>query len=198
MYHFIGIYNIVSVIHHNTQQSVMDRVKIIIQRHKNNYFKNWSTQELTFPQYLLQYLLQYYTQVNNYFFKSQYWNKFSSIVHYTSIPVLWSPSTGDPSFDTYLSSSFSYSFWKKKKSFFFCKMLIFMSCFRVNTDNKPFWYGKEAINRVLILNIGKIYTIYIFHLVLKCLMCFFAVLNKFKGKMYQNWIKKTNSYIPSK
>ena len=24
MYHFIGIYNIVSVIHHNTQQSVMD------------------------------------------------------------------------------------------------------------------------------------------------------------------------------
>ena len=39
---FIGIYNIVSVIHHNTQQSsVMDRVKIIIQRHKNNYFKNW-------------------------------------------------------------------------------------------------------------------------------------------------------------
>ena len=29
MYHFIGIYNIVSVIHHNTQQSVMDRVKII-------------------------------------------------------------------------------------------------------------------------------------------------------------------------
>ena len=45
------------------QMSVMDRVKIIIQRHKNNYFKNWSTQELTFPQYLLQYLLQYYTQV---------------------------------------------------------------------------------------------------------------------------------------
>jgi hypothetical protein len=28
------------------QMSVMDRVKIIIQRHKNNYFKNWSTQEL--------------------------------------------------------------------------------------------------------------------------------------------------------
>ena len=73
MYHFIGIYNIVSVIHHNTQESVMDRVKIIIQRHKNNYFKNWSTQELTFPQYLLQYLLQYYTQVKKYFFKSQYW-----------------------------------------------------------------------------------------------------------------------------
>ena len=24
MYHFIGIYNIVSVIHHNTQQSIMD------------------------------------------------------------------------------------------------------------------------------------------------------------------------------
>ena len=66
--HFIGIYNIVSVIHHNTQQPVMDKVKISIQRHKNNYFKNWSTQELTFPQYLLQYLLQYYTQVNNYFF----------------------------------------------------------------------------------------------------------------------------------
>jgi hypothetical protein len=68
VYHFIGIYNIVSVIHHNTQQSVMDRVKIIIQWHKNNYFKNWSKQELTFPQYLLQYLLQYYTQVNNFFF----------------------------------------------------------------------------------------------------------------------------------
>ena len=63
VYHFTGIYNIVSVIHH-TQQSVMDRVEIIIQRHKNNYFKNWSTQELTFPQYLL----QYYTQVKNYFF----------------------------------------------------------------------------------------------------------------------------------
>jgi hypothetical protein len=59
VYHFIGIYNIVSVIHHNTQQSVMDRVKIIIQRHKN-----WSTQELTFPQYLL----QYYTQVKKKFF----------------------------------------------------------------------------------------------------------------------------------
>jgi hypothetical protein len=28
------------------QMSIMDRVKIIIQRHKNNYFKNWSTQEL--------------------------------------------------------------------------------------------------------------------------------------------------------
>jgi hypothetical protein len=37
---------------------IMDRVKIIIQRHKNNYFKNWSTQELTFPQYLLQYAFQ--------------------------------------------------------------------------------------------------------------------------------------------
>ena len=68
VYHFIGIYNILSVIHHNTQQSIMDRVKIIIQPHKNNYFKNWSTQELTFPQYLLQYLLQYYTQVNIFFF----------------------------------------------------------------------------------------------------------------------------------
>ena len=54
----------------------MDRVKIIIQRHKNNYFKNWSTQELTFPQYLL----QYYTQVKKKFLNHntgiQYWNKF--------------------------------------------------------------------------------------------------------------------------
>ena len=85
MYHFIGIYNIVSVIHYNTQQSVMDRVKIIIQRHKNNYFKNWSTQELTFPQYLLQYLLQYYTQVKQIFFKSQYWY---TILEQICIPVL--------------------------------------------------------------------------------------------------------------
>ena len=86
MYHFIGIYNIASVIHHNTQQSVMDRVKIIIQRHKNNYFKNWSTQELTFPQYILQYLLQYYTQVNNFFFKSQYWYN-TGTNFYTSIVI---------------------------------------------------------------------------------------------------------------
>ena len=28
------------------QMPVMDRVKIIIQRQKNNYFKNWCTQEL--------------------------------------------------------------------------------------------------------------------------------------------------------
>ena len=94
MYHFIGIYNIVSVIHYNTQKSVMDRVKIIIQRHKNNYFKNWSTQELTFPQYLL----QYYTQVKNYYFLNHNTgtilvyntgtNFYSSIVHNTSIPVL--------------------------------------------------------------------------------------------------------------
>ena len=90
MYHFIGIYNIVSVIHLNTQQSVMDRVMIIIQRHKNNYFKNWSTQELTFPQYLLQYLLQYYTQVKKYFFLNHNTgtNFYTSIVHNTSIPVL--------------------------------------------------------------------------------------------------------------
>jgi uncharacterized membrane protein len=102
VYHFIGIYNIVSVIHHNTQQSVMDRVKIIIQRHKNNYFKNWSTQELTFPQYLLQYLLQYYTQVKNYFFKSQYWYN-NGIQYWNNCAQywyknLWSPSTGDPSY----------------------------------------------------------------------------------------------------
>ena len=83
--------------HHNTQQSDMDRVKIIIQRHNNNYFKNWSTQELTFPQYLLQYLLQYYTQVKHYFFKSQYWYNNgiqywkkklnTSIVHNTGIKI---------------------------------------------------------------------------------------------------------------
>jgi hypothetical protein len=59
----------------------MDRVKIIIQRHKNNYFKNWSTQELTFPQYLLQYYTQielqyWYTSiVQNFEKNSQYWNK---------------------------------------------------------------------------------------------------------------------------
>ena len=28
------------------QMSVLDRVHVIIQRHKNNYFKNWSSQEL--------------------------------------------------------------------------------------------------------------------------------------------------------
>ena len=56
---------------------------------------------VTFPQYLLQYLLQYYTQVKYIFFKSQYWyntgtNFYTSIVYNTSIPVLRSPSTGDP------------------------------------------------------------------------------------------------------
>ena len=62
---------------------------------------------VTFPQYLSQYLLQYYTQVKYIFFQItilvQYWytileqtNLYASIVHNTSIPVLRSPSTGDP------------------------------------------------------------------------------------------------------
>ena len=89
VYHFTGIYNIVSVIHH-TQQSVMDRVKIIIQRHKNNYFKNWSTQELTFPQYLLQYLLKLFFLNHNTGTILVYntgTNFYTSIVHNTSIKI---------------------------------------------------------------------------------------------------------------
>ena len=42
-----------------------------------------------------------YTTIHYGFFKSQYWyntgkKNYTSIVHNTSIPVLWSPSTGDP------------------------------------------------------------------------------------------------------
>ena len=65
------------------QMSVMDRVKIIIQRHTNNYFMNWSTQELvsgidntssnisTIPITILTTIL--YTSKIHFFFKSQYW-----------------------------------------------------------------------------------------------------------------------------
>jgi hypothetical protein len=72
------------------QMSIMDRVKIIIQRHKNNYFKNWSTQELasdidntssnisTIPITILTTIL--YTSKKLFFLNHntgiQYWNKF--------------------------------------------------------------------------------------------------------------------------
>lgn len=100
-------------------------------------------------------------------------------------------------------SSFSYSFWEKKiLKQFFAKCL-------------SLWVAYESIQKIShfdtwkrgykqgpnseISNIGKIYTIYIFHLILKCLMRFFPVLNKFKEKTYQNWIKKKKKfYIPSK
>ena len=94
------------------QMSVMDRVKIIIQWHKNNYFKNWSTQELddadvcnisTIPITILTTILYtskiYFVLNHNTGTILVYntgTNLHTNIVHNTSTPVLRSPSTGDP------------------------------------------------------------------------------------------------------
>ena len=79
----------------------MDRVKIIIQQHKNNYFKNWSTQELvsgidntssnisTIPITILTTIL-YTSKIYFFLNHNTGTNFYTSIVHNTSIPVLQS------------------------------------------------------------------------------------------------------------
>ena len=93
------------------QMSVMDRVKIIIQRHTSNYFKNWSTQELvwgidntssnisTIPITILTTIL--YTSKIHFFLNHNTGTilVYNTGTHNTSIPVLRSPSTGDPKFN---------------------------------------------------------------------------------------------------
>ena len=77
MYHFIGIYNIVSVIHHNTQQSIMD---------SQDYYtatQEQLLQELVYSGTNISTIL--YTSKKSFFFKSQYWY---TILEQIFIPVV--------------------------------------------------------------------------------------------------------------
>ena len=74
------------------QMSVMDRVKTIIQRHKNNYFKNWyrvlTIPISTIPIAILTTIL-YTSQI---YLKKNH--NTGTILEQICIPVLRSPSTG--------------------------------------------------------------------------------------------------------